>query len=208
MLTQKNYALTNKLTLNVKKNKYLLFCRPRFRISDSPTFNEIGLVSQFKLLGIILDNKLSFQQHVSFVISTCSQRFYLLKLLREQGMPLSCLHNVYVSIVVNRITYCLSAWGGNVKQNDINRINSLFRKAKKYRFTDTIYDFEGLLKYQDENLFLKMGYSNHCLHHLLQAHKEKVRDLRERGHEFDLPLCNSTIRKNSYIPRTLYAFIN
>ena len=204
----KNYAVTNKLTINIKKNKYLLFCRPRVRISNPPTFNEIGLVSQFKLLGVILDNKLSFQQHLSFVLSTCSQRFYLLKLLREQGMPLPCLHNVYVSIVVNRITYCLSAWGGDVKQHDINRINSVFRKAKKYRFTDTIYDFEGLLRYHDENLFLKMGYSNHCLHHLLQTHKEKVKDLRNRGHDYSLPLCNSNMRKNSFIPRTLYSFIN
>ena len=40
------------------------------------------------------------------------------------------LHVVYVSLIMNRIAYCLSAWGGNVKQGDADKINSLFRKAK------------------------------------------------------------------------------
>jgi hypothetical protein len=102
----------------------------------------------------------------------------------------------------------MSAWGGNVKQDDVSRINSLFGKGKRYGFTDTVYDFEGLLGYNDENLFTKLGYSNHCLHHLLQAHKERIMKLRDRGHGYDLPLCNSNARKNSYIPRVLYSFIN
>jgi hypothetical protein len=48
------------------------------------------------------------------LLALCNQRFYLLKLLRDQGMPLKLLHrpNVYVAIIVNRIAYCLSAWGG------------------------------------------------------------------------------------------------
>ena len=39
-----------------------------------------------KLLGFFSDN-LNFDEHVSYVLSICSQRLYLIKLLRSQGMP-------------------------------------------------------------------------------------------------------------------------
>ena len=128
----KDYAKENKMKINVKKTKYMLFSNPRFKGSVVDKFEEIEFVKKMKLLGVTLDDKLSFHDHVSSVLSVCSQRFYLLKLLRDQGMPLHCLHVVYVSLIVNRIAYCLSAWGGggNVKQDDADKINSLFRKAK------------------------------------------------------------------------------
>jgi hypothetical protein len=46
------------------------------------------------------------------LLALCNQRFYLLKLLRDQGMPLKLFHNVYIAIIVNGIAHCLSAWGG------------------------------------------------------------------------------------------------
>ena len=45
-------------------------------------------------------------------------------------MPINCLHTVYLSLTVNRIVYCVSAWGGFMGDGDIAKINSLFRKAK------------------------------------------------------------------------------
>ena len=204
----KNYAKDNKMKINEKKTKYMLFSNPRFKGGAIDIFDEIEFVKKMKLLGVTLDNKLSFHDHVSFVLSVCSQRFYLLKLLRDQGMPLHCLHVVYVSLVVNRIAYCLSAWGGNVKQDDADKINSLFRKAKKYGFTDTIFDFGGLLEYYDENMFTQIQYSNHCLHHLLQSHRQGAMDLRDRGHRYSLPKCINNVYKNSCIPRLLFKNIN
>ena len=204
----KNYAKDNKMKINEKKTKYMLFSNPRFKGGAIDIFDEIEFVKKMKLLGVTLDNKLSFHDHVSFVLSVCSQRFYLLKLLRDQGMPLHCLHVVYTSLVVNRIAYCLSAWGGNVKQDDADKINSLFRKAKKYGFTDTIFDFGGLLEYYDENMFTQIQYSNHCLHHLLQSHRQGAMDLRDRGHRYSLPKCINNVYKNSCIPRLLFKNIN
>jgi hypothetical protein len=203
----KGYATTNKLTINVKKNKYSVFSKPRTKISDNSAFTEVECVKEIKLLGVVLDNKLSFQHHISSLLAVCSQRFYLLKLLRDQGMPLSCLHGVYVSIVVNRIAYCLSAWGGSVKQEDVNKINSLFRKARRCRFTDTVYDFEGLLAYSDEKLFASVCCDNHCLNHLLEKGAPESIELRERGHCYVLPQCHTNIRRRSCIPRLLYKFI-
>jgi hypothetical protein len=99
------------MVLNIGKTKEIVFRRPRIRLTDiQPSFRDIELVDELKLLGIVLNGKLTFNKHVDMLLALCNQRFYLLKLLRDQGMPLKLLHNVYVAIIVNRIAYCLSAW--------------------------------------------------------------------------------------------------
>jgi hypothetical protein len=73
------------------------------------------------------------------LLALCNQRFYLLKLLRDQGMPLKLLHNVYVAIIVNRIVYCLSVWGGILTEVCKARVNTVFKRARRFGFTDTVY---------------------------------------------------------------------
>ena len=168
---------------------------------------QIEKIEKFKLLGVTLDNKLTFVTHITDVLSACSQRLYLLKLLRDHGMPPSCLHIIFVSLVVNKITYCISAWGGFIRKFYMTKINSVFRKAKKYGFTNTHYDFRGLLLHHDENLYYSIGCDNHCLHHLLPSARSDAIDLRERGHVFQLPKYRTDLYRCSYMPRIMYYFI-
>jgi len=67
-----------------------------------------------KLLGEIFTCKLSFGDHVDFVLTVCSQRVYLLKLLRSLGLPIPQLHTVFVALILSRITCTLTAWGGQL----------------------------------------------------------------------------------------------
>jgi len=55
-----------------------------------------------KLLGVILLVN-CFKDHVDFVMTLCSQRVYLLKLLRSQGLPVQQLHMVFVALILSRI---------------------------------------------------------------------------------------------------------
>jgi len=48
--------------------------------------------------------------HVQYMISQCSQREYLLKMLKHQGMPKQHLAVVTQSIIISRILYALPAW--------------------------------------------------------------------------------------------------
>jgi hypothetical protein len=106
------WAQRNKMVLNVGKTKEIVFRCPRIHLTDfQPSFRDIELVDELRLLGIVLNGKLTFNKHVDMLLALGYQRFYLLKFLRDQGMPLKLfLHNVYVAIIVNRIAYCLSAW--------------------------------------------------------------------------------------------------
>ena len=105
-----NWASRNKLTINSSKTKEIVFRRPHFRSVDiQPSFADIAMLDEVKLLGVVFTSKLTFNKHVNDILLLCNQCFYLLKLLRDQGMPLESLATVYHALVVNIIAYCLSS---------------------------------------------------------------------------------------------------
>ena len=60
-------------------------------------------------LGVIFQHSLSFESHVVSLLKQCSQRIYLLKMLRSQSIPPAKLHIIFRAIVVSRILYALPA---------------------------------------------------------------------------------------------------
>ena len=71
----KQWAKDNKMILNITKTKEIVFRRPNPRLSLHPSPLPI-------LLGLVLTERLHFDDHVSAVLKVCSQRMYLLQLLR------------------------------------------------------------------------------------------------------------------------------
>jgi hypothetical protein len=203
-----DWARRNKMLINFSKTKEIVFRRPHpGNFSILPTFPDIEMVRQTRLLGVLFTDALSFENYVNFLLSSCSQRFYLLKNLRDGGMPLRQLNIVFSSLVVNRISYCLSAWGGFLNSEQIGRINALFRRAVKYGFTESVYDFGGLLLHADFKLFKNIQCESHCLNRSLPATNLECQRLRERRHNYILPLCHHYLYRNSFLPRCLYAFL-
>jgi hypothetical protein len=204
-----DWARLNKMMINLSKTKEIVFHRPHPSKFTVPLIeNNIEQVTDAKLLGLILSDNLSFEKHINAVLATCSQRFYLLKLLRDGGMPLSCLNTVFCSLIVNRIAYCLSAWGGLITSDQVNRINAVLKRAKRYGFTGESYIFEGLLECGDREMFIKMQVPDHCLHHLLPPVRQYACQLRARGHDFILPKCRYSLYRKSFIPRCLFNYVN
>ena len=65
-------------------------CGPK--VTSLPKSLEgIEQVQSAKLLGVIFQSTFSFVDHVVYVLKICSQRIYLLKQLRDQGLPLQKL---------------------------------------------------------------------------------------------------------------------
>jgi hypothetical protein len=175
--------------------------------SISPSFSNIELVEDAKLLGVLLSHNLSFEKHLTLVLASCSKRFYLLKNLRDGGMHLRKLSEIFCSLVVSRVSYCVSAWGGILNAEQTGKINALFKRARRYGFTEHTYDFNGIIESADEELFCGMQREEHCLHNILPPIRHGFCELRNRGHNFVLPLCKYDIYKKSFLPRSLYKFL-
>jgi len=101
----KSWAFENQMEMNWDKTTEFIFRRPNLNHSLLPDpVCSIEQVLEVQLLGVKISGKFAFHSHVNYLLSVCSQRMYLLKLLRLQGLPKHELDIVYSAILVSSIT--------------------------------------------------------------------------------------------------------
>jgi len=126
--------------------------------------------------------------------------------MRKQGLNADCFKILFHSIVLSKILYALSAWGGYISVESESRLNKVLRKAKRYGYTVSVLTFSKLLEQSDEQLFSRVVCSNRCLFHLLKKDKSLFHmSLWPRGHSFDLPRYQYNLTRKSFIYRNLYS---
>ena len=75
-----SWFLSNKLVLNIKKTKHMLFTLKNVVIPDVSIYNvPVEYVSRTKFLGCIIDSKLKWSEHVSCVHKKVSRGIALLR---------------------------------------------------------------------------------------------------------------------------------
>ena len=83
-----------------------------------------------KLLGVTFCSNLKFDEHVKNILTICSQRCFLLKCLKAQGLPAKQLNVVFSAIVVSRIIYALPAWGGFLSNDLIAKLDAFYARKQ------------------------------------------------------------------------------
>src|SRR5207249_10125583 len=122
----------------------------------------ISIVAQATLLGITFSERFGFDSHLTEVLSQCNRRSYLLKQLRNQGLPIRELTIVFEALVISKLMYAVCAWGGYLNEKQCSRINGFFKKMKKWQFCRPLYDFREMLMLADKKLFFKCVSESHC----------------------------------------------
>ena len=110
------WTIANKLTLNVNKTNYMIISN---RISNYDPLaynlyinqNPLECKSNVKFLGVILDNKLNFNEHIKYVCNKVSKSIGVINSIKS-FIPLNVLKSLYYSFVYPYIHYCIAAWGG------------------------------------------------------------------------------------------------
>lgn len=194
------------MQLNLTKTKEIVFRRASVNFDVLPQqLSNVERLECVRLLGIYVDSKLSFSEQVDRLLSVCNQRLYLLSQLRKQGLADKCSGIVYDALVLGKVLYALSGWGGYVSQTQKDRIDASFRKACKWRLTSKLYNFDELLFEADRKLFARSKADSHCLHHMLPPSRASLQvALRPRGHNYDVPRVTYDLTKRSFLLRCLY----
>ena len=119
------------------------------------------------------------------------------------SLALAGLSNVFRALIVSRILYAFPAFYGFILKSVVDRINAMFRKAKRWGITTDELDLDLLSTVADSGLFNKIKFENHCLHHLLPKVHEVVSYnlVRGRPTRYDLPKITFTKLLNSFIYR-------
>ena len=114
-----DWLSSNKLSLNVKKTKFMVFHTPQRRV-NYPTLklNNVNIerVSQFNFLGVILASSLKWDKHVAHVSLKISRVIGVLYRLKHI-FPREVLLTLYNALILPHLSYCILVWGSKIDSN-------------------------------------------------------------------------------------------
>jgi hypothetical protein len=164
---------TNRLSLNVKKTNYLLFSRNKVHgpceVQLVLNNTHIEIRPYFKFLGILIDEGLSWESHISKLANKLTSSLYALKSVKN-CMTGSALRALYFAIFQSHINYGLILWGSATKKY-IKRIWILQKKAIRVitnqpynAHTNPLFHKLKILKLEDIHM-LQLGQFMHKMCH-------------------------------------------
>jgi len=139
------------MTLNLKKCKYMnIKGRKRYKeeeISINISGNSIEKVTSYKYLGIIIDNKLNWNEQMKSVIKKMQKYFPIFYNIRNYTQQKVCIQ-LYKTLVLSKINYGIEIYGNR----DIEKIQKIADKIL------------GIICYcNDKNKFKKIQRENNIL---------------------------------------------
>ena len=166
---------TNRLSLNVKKTKLLLFHSKKKQVANfsiKVTCCSIEPVSHVKYLGVHIDNNLSWDYHIKCLSNKLGRSNGIISKLRH-FIPNKTLISVYYAIFNSYIIYGCSVWSMTTLTN-INIINILQKKCIRIMnfapfncHTTSLFKDNKILKLNDiikiQQLKLAFQFKNNAL---------------------------------------------
>lgn len=135
----KDWLLCNRLKINIEKTKYMIFKQknktigtPVIRINN---FN-IERVEKIKYLGLIIDDKLNWKEHINFVSDKIAPMICALYKNRNYLSKKSKM-DIYNAYFLSHFRYLLPVWG-NCGVVNFNTVQILQNKVLKILFN---YDY-------------------------------------------------------------------
>src|SRR6218665_1330140 len=75
------------------------------RVPSKPLIDGAERVTSLRVLGVLLDSKLTISDHISQILSACSSSIFALRLLRNHGLRSDQLHLVARATTIASIMY-------------------------------------------------------------------------------------------------------
>ena len=111
-----------------------------FRIQDQ----NINTSRTIKILGVILDDQLKFNDHITSICRRASSQINALKRI-SKFLNTSGRMNIYKSFIYSNFNYCPLTWIFCGKKNT-DKLEKLQERALRFVFNDSISTYELLLK--------------------------------------------------------------
>ena len=124
-----DWFAANKLSINANKSKLMLFSQ--YNITNIPIIsianNNIEQVKNFKLLGIIINDRLSWKTHITYISNKILKVIYIIRSIKTI-VSNKTLCTIYTALIQPHLLYGIISWyDPNNKQT--NRINILQKKV-------------------------------------------------------------------------------
>ena len=146
------------LLLNASKTQEILFSTQRTKPHTPPIVlngESITMCDKVTYLGIMLDQKLRFEEHIQSVVSKSEQRMYIVRnFVHLSTIPLATM--LFKSFIVSLLTYCLPVLYTTIFAKDKKRLSKFFDQASKLKLQ--VDDLDNLMTKRTKTLTLR------CIH--------------------------------------------
>ena len=137
-----NWCKGNKLTINTKKTKSMLFgSNKKLKNTRLPNLklngNDLEYVTHYKYLGIILDSTLTFKNQIQNTIKIVAHKISLLQKIRNYINKNAAIQ-IYKTMIVPYIDYG-DIITYNISNKYLNKLQTLQDRALKICFKPRIY---------------------------------------------------------------------
>ena len=108
-----DWLKANKLSINVSKTHYMVFHRSRRKLDKEDILLDNTIIKQVtftKFLGIIIDDKLKWIHHISYIKNKISKGMGII-LKARKVLKRKVLLQLYHSFVIPYLIYCVEIWG-------------------------------------------------------------------------------------------------
>lgn len=157
----------------------------------------IQVVTNYKYLGIVLDNKLKWDSWTDLLHTKTQQRMYFLKKLFVLNVNNKMLQMFYTAFIESVLTCCIICWFGNATQAQKNIIRKTVTTASKL-LGITLPSIEHIYK----DRMLKKANNIVCDHtHPLASHFNLLPSRRR----FCPPLMTKNRSKFYFVPQAIKA---
>ena len=151
-----NWLLKNKLSINTSKTTYMITTNQKinhcFKIYVQG--KELSETKDAKYLGLVIDNKLTWNKHTNNVrnrlASGCWALHKMKRILSQDSLKM-----VYFGLIYQTLQYCISCWGGaapcHLKPLDVlnKRAIRTICGAHRNEHTTPLFHKLGILKLND-----------------------------------------------------------
>ena len=162
----------------------------------------MDLVSQAKLLGVVISSDLKWNQHVDAICKKASKRLYALRLLKRSALPEDVLITVYRTIIRPILEYACEAWHYSLPLYLSELLERIQKRALRIIFPSLKYD-EAIVTARLDTLssrraclcfrfFTKMNSPSHKLHDLVPPRRDLKYCLR-RSAPLKIPLPHRSL---------------
>ena len=106
-----DWLINNRLVLNTNKTQFMLFTKKKTETEDvTIKFNNqvISRVSTVKFLGVNIDDKLTWHEHIGVVCNRVAKCVGILYRLKH--FPRNILIMIYYALIISHINYCNITW--------------------------------------------------------------------------------------------------
>ena len=133
----------NYMKMNEDKSQLLICGSKGEDVSVSISGSLIQESDEEKLLGLTLDRKLNFKNHVSNLCKNASQKLHALARVSKY-MEKSQLELAMTSFVMSHVSYCPFVWIFHDRKS-YNKLNKIHERALRIIHNDSASNFESLL---------------------------------------------------------------